>query len=142
MTLTREEADKLVNMEKVVISSMDWESTANGQWRFEAKAVSVDNNEVFVLRGYIGHINYSFTLLYQNIPIRKYTKHNRHRFKGKDYTEPHKHVWDEKTEDKEVYIPTDIKPDDNLDYQFLDFCKECNTNVSGYQMMLFEEKRK
>lgn len=141
--ITKQEADKLVAEKKIITSSVVWKPSGNNHWRLEARALTRNTKEILLLKGFIGRDNYSFALLYNNIPIRKYTKHQRHFWKGQFFTEPHKHIWDENTEDKEVYIPNDINPNDNISNQFLAFCRECNIEIKGgYQDFLMEEKRK
>mgnify|MGYP000854140164 CR=1 FL=1 len=137
--LTREEADKIIKAEKVVSSSISWRSENPTSWRLEARALIRDTKEFVSIRGYIGSSNYSFVLLFNNIPIRKFTKHCRHQWNGQTFTQPHKHVWDETTEDREVYIPLDIDPKDDINNQFISFCNECNINIKGgYQHLYLE----
>jgi len=140
--LTREEADKLVAERKLITSSVSWKPTGNYSWRLDAKSLTKNTKEILLLKGYIGRDNYSFTLLYNNIPIRKFTKHLKHTWNGVTYYEPHKHIWDEQTEDKEVYIPKDIDPNSDVSSQFLAFCNECNVELKGGYQTLLEEIRK
>jgi len=140
--ITRQEADKLVKAKKTISASVAWKSFGKGIWRLETKALVQQTKEILLIKGYIGRDNYGFVLLYNNLPIRKYTKHHRHIWKGQVFTEPHKHIWDEETEDKEVYIPNDIDPNQDVSNQFLAFCRECNIEIKGgYQTFLLEEKR-
>lgn len=141
--LTREEADKLVKVRKIVSASVSWKSAGKGIMRLETKALTQHTKEILIVKGYIGKDNYGFVLLYNNIPIRKFTKHHRHIWRGQIFTVPHKHTWSEDSEDKEVYIPDDIDPTTDISTQFLAFCKECNIEMKGgYQSFLLEEKRK
>lgn len=140
--LTREQADKMTKMKKVITSSVSWKSASKNVWRLEARALTTTTKEILILKGYIGRDNYSFVLLYNNIPIRKFTKHHKHTWNGTDYFKPHKHIWDEVTEDKEVYIPDDIDASKDVSTQFIAFCNECNVEIKGgYQTFLFEETR-
>ena len=134
--------DKLTKIKKVVTSSVSWKSVSKNVWRLETRALTTTTKEILILKGYIGRDNYSFALLYNNIPIRKFTKHHKHTWNGVDYLKPHKHIWDEVTEDKEVYIPDDIDTSKDVSTQFIAFCNECNIEIKGgYQTFLFEETR-
>lgn len=102
--------------------------------------MAVESGELFRLVGYVGRRNFSFVLLYQNYPIRKYTKHQQHfdTKTGKLIKVPHKHHWDAIKRDSEVFIPEDINPKDDINEQFLAFCRECNIELlGGYQAMTF-----
>lgn len=135
--LTRTEADALVKARKVISASTCWKSV-NGSWRLEATVLEPKSDSILRLTGYIG-TNYSFSLLYRNYPIRMFTKHHKHLFQSKEYRVPHKHIWDEVTETAEVYIPDDINPNDNINDQFLDFCRECSVELKGgYQPVVYE----
>ncbi len=137
--LTTEEAERLVEAQKIVTILLQWKRCNNLSWRLEAKAVAPQTQDVFSLRGNIGRDNHSFVLLYKNHPIRKYTKHLRHKFQGKIFTEPHKHTWDTDYGDKPAYIPNDIDPEASIDDQFISFCAECNIDIrGGYQRRLME----
>ena len=138
---TRSEADELIAARKIITSSITWK-TDREFLRLEAKALEPERQAIFRLVGCIGKRNYSFCLLYRNFPIRKFTKHAKHRFQGEEIEEPHKHVWDEVTNSSEVYIPDDINPNDNLNDQFLAFCHECNIELrGGYQRVIYELRR-
>ena len=140
--LTRKDAESIIKSKKIVSASVSWKAGGRGTYKLEANCLVVETREILSIKGYIGRDNYGFALLYNNIPIRKYTKHQRHIWKGKTYTQPHKHVWDEVTEDKEVYIPTDIDPKNDVSVQFMSFCQECNIDLrGGYQTFLVEEKK-
>ena len=135
---TKAEADQLVAARKVVSAPVTWASTPSGSWRLEAKALAIEPRAVFILKGTIGRRNHSFALLYQKYPIRKYTKHYRHRVGKKVFTEPHKHIWDEQQGDRDAYVPDSIDPADNINDQFLSFCRECNIElVGGYQSVMY-----
>ena len=111
------------------------------KFTLEAGVSSLDSGENLRLLGNVGKTNRSFALLYQNIPIRKYTVHAIH----KDpvtrivYTEPHKHWWDELHEDKRVYIPNDIRIGDPNE-ELADFLEECNISLrEPYQPQIFPQ---
>jgi hypothetical protein len=133
---TEKEVEALLKERKIVTASISWSPSINGGWKLEARVLAPDTKELFSLRGMIGKDNYSFALLYKNYPIRKYTKHRSHKFLGVRITQPHKHKWNELSRDAEVYIPTDIDPNQNKNEQFLAFCKECNVEIlGGYQIV-------
>jgi hypothetical protein len=135
---TKEDAEQLINARKIISGSISWKPVG-GIWRLEAKALEPGTNTILKLNGYIGTNNYSFALLHKNCPIRKFTKHDKHKFNGIICRVPHKHLWSELTEDKEIYVPVDINPQDNINKQFLDFCRECNIELKGgYQPVLYE----
>ena len=71
-------------------------------------------------------------LLYKAIPIRKYTVHDRHTDPktGLRVNGPHKHFWDDVSEDNRVYIPNDIRIENPND-ELLDFLSECNIIFRG-----------
>ena len=135
---TEQEAERLIKARKIVSASVTWKSE-NGSWRLEATALEPKSNTILRITGYIGKHNYSFCVLHRNYTIRKYTKHFRHKYKDKIYTEPHKHKWNEREDDAETYIPDDIDPKANINDQFLAFCKECAIDLKGnYQRVLYE----
>jgi hypothetical protein len=135
---TKVEADQLVEARKVISSPTTWTLDVKNTWRLEAKALAPTLKAVFRFVGYVGKRNHSFSLLYNNYPIRRYTKHHRHQFKDKIFTEAHKHIWDEYNEGRDAYIPKDINPNDDINEQFLAFCNECNIDlVGGYQSAIF-----
>ncbi len=140
---TKLEADQLVATRKVVSAPVTWTSEVKDTWRLQTKALAPTFKAAFRLVGYVGKRNYSFALLYNNYPIRRYTKHHRHPFGNKVFIDPHKHIWDEHNEGRDAYIPEDINPDDDINEQFLAFCKECNIDlIGGYQTTRFVQRDK
>lgn len=138
-SISGQQADAVVKMRKVVSASVSWKSHSRNTYRLETKALVIDTNEIVVIKGYIGKTNYSFALLYDNTPIRKYTKHERHNWNGKDIRAPHKHTWNEYSMDNEVYIPKDIDPNSSISDQFIAFCNECNIELNGgYQPIMIQ----
>ena len=116
----------------------DWD-----KFTLEAAVLSLDSGESLKFLGNINKTNRSFVLLYRNTPIRKYTVHGTH----KDpvtrivYTEPHKHWWDKKHEDRRAYIPNDIRIGDPNE-ELVDFLKECNITLQvPYQPQDFRLNR-
>ena len=129
--VTAAEADSILAENKVIGMNLAWRFHRRA-YRLEANVLCEDSGEILSLRGYIGRKNRSFALLYRNSPIRKYTVHDRHRdpVSRVVYTDPHKHFWDDKWEDKRVYIPDDIRigePNEEL----MDFLHECNIRLRG-----------
>lgn len=127
---TRIEAENLLQAQKVVTAKLKWKPAGKG-WRLQAKVLALEIKETFEIRGVSGKTNYSFILLYRNYPIRKYTVHGPHKIGATIFSEPHKHVWDGETENREAYIPPDIDPKADINDQFLSFCNECNINILG-----------
>lgn len=135
---SKAEADRLVAAQKVVSAKLEWRCDAAGSWRTQAKVLALDSHETLELRAQIGRRNYSFALLYQNQPIRRFTKHYRHPTPAGVFTEPHKHVWDPALGDVEAYVPDDINPADDINDQFLAFCRECHIELLGeYQRVVY-----
>ena len=129
--VTAAEAERILAENKVIAMNMAWRFHRSA-YRLESSVLCEASGEILSLRGYIGKTNRSFTLLYRNLPIRKYTVHDRHRDPEtrKVHTVPHKHFWDDKWEDKRVYIPDDIRigePNEEL----MDFLRECNIALRG-----------
>jgi hypothetical protein len=148
---TKTESDKLVEMKKVVSKNLVWKRRGPYSWHIQAVAAASvkdsqsrkDRQESFRIVGYVGKTNYSFALIYRGCPLRKYTAHSNspHRIGNELFCRPHKHKWNGYTENKEAYYPDDINPDDNINEQFLSFCKECNISLAGaYQTVAFELK--
>jgi hypothetical protein len=79
----------------------------------------------------VGRTNYSFTLLYNNSPIRKYTVHHHHKNpSGEVIYGPHKHTWGDVYLDNCVYVPDDIRSDNPYN-ALIDFLAECNITLAG-----------
>lgn len=143
------EADRLLAEDKVIAMNIFWRADGRGvgrrrthgqrsdiqTFKLEVSVLSLDSGELLSLRGSIGKTNRSFALLYKNYPIRKYTVHNRHRDPVTHivYTEPHKHIWDDKWQDRRVYIPNDIRVGDP-NQELEDFLNECNILLRGSYM--------
>jgi hypothetical protein len=135
---TESEANELVKIRKVISAKLVWKREPKS-WRLKAKAVATGQDYVFEVIAYIGKTNYSFTLLYHNCVLRKFTKHSPHKVGGVLYNDPHKHIWDGETENAKAYVPDDINPSDDINTQFLDFCKECNISLVGvYQNVAYQ----
>ncbi len=138
---TRNEAEQLLQAQKSIDDVINWHMTPQG-WRLNVSVQTLEYPEDLRLVGFIGKTNHSFALLYHNCPIRKYTRHAPHEIGGVLYYTPHKHVWNGEDENSEAYVPDNINPSDNINQQFLDFCQECNIELSsGYQWVSYETMR-
>lgn len=136
--LSREDAEDILQAEKIVTIPVRWEPVKQYRWKLEVKVFLPERNEKLVLRGQVGRTNYSFSLFYNNYPIRKYTKHGPHKVGNQIIREPHKHVWNGHTENDEAYIPDDIDPNEDINTQFEAFCRECNITLRAqYQRVAF-----
>jgi len=139
---SKAEADRLIAVPKIASSAIRWKYS-DVSARLETIVITPDQPEHFFrLLAYVsneGSRNYSFVLLFHNHPIRKFTKHSPHKIAGVWVKEPHKHVWDGETENRQVYIPDDIDPiNQTINEQFLAFCAECKIELVGeYQYLAF-----
>lgn len=140
--LDTEKADALSSMQKQIIGLIKWERKSKERYRLNTKVFAFNSEEELDLRGVVGKTNYSFSLLYRNQPVRKFTKHYYHRSKStkEEFREPHKHCWDGNTQDDRAYIPDDIDPQSSIDEQFLAFLKEENITVVGNYLSLDPER--
>ena len=140
MTVTKAEADRIVEEPKICMAVLQWKQVESEErhYRLEARVLIPSIEKTCHLRGVIGKTNYSFSLLFDNFPIRKYTVHQKHKMPdGKIVWGPHKHTWDELNEDRWVYVPNDITQGD-INQAFLDFLKESNIQIRGkYQGVMF-----
>jgi len=136
--LDRARADLLSRTPKVITEKLQWHGQDDRRRRLEARVLAPELNEVLKLVGSVGHTNYGFVLLFENHPIRKLTKHHKHRnSNGKLVFGMHKHTWDEVSRDKCCYIPNDIDPDGDIDDIFLAFLEEENIKLrEPYQRVL------
>jgi len=141
--ISRTESDEMVAQPKLIAEALQWRPE-HSSYRLSATvafAPSAARLELLALRGYVGRCNFSFALLYANNPLRKYTKHSPHRIGGIRYTDPHKHVWDGRTELRIAYVPDDIDAGAPVGEQFLQFCHECNIEIIGhYAAPMFDLK--
>lgn len=134
-SLTREEAEAILQAEKYVENPVYWVSSGNDRQRFDIEVFfrhEHNPNAMLALRGNVGKTNYSFCLLYNNHPIRKYTKHGPHKIGSQIFREPHKHVWNGYSENQEAYIPDDIDPTQDIEAQLEAFCQECNIKIVSH----------
>jgi len=124
---------------KIITSPLRWIALAENRYRLDARILAPSQNDILRLVCSLGKTNHSFCVLYQNYPIRKYTKHFVHisRSTGEIFRRPHKHIWDEDSEDDRAYIPTDIDPESSIDDQLIAFLEEENITLkAGYQRLL------
>ena len=134
--VTAAEADIIVEENKIIFEALSWHSPdrRGRTHKLSARVLSLDSGESLKLDGYVGRKNRSFTLLYQNVPIRKFTVHNDQPHTDpvtcKVFTQPHKHFWDDDWEDGRAYIPNDIRLG-NINEELMDFLTECNIELRG-----------
>jgi hypothetical protein len=137
--LKKDKADLLHRTPKIITTSLRWQLIGGDRYRLDTRVLAPLENEVLKLSCNVGKSNYGFSLLYQNHPVRKYTKHFQHtsRSTGEKFIHPHKHTWDEETEDDKAFIPSDIDPATSIDDQLLAFLAEENIEPQGgYQRLL------
>lgn len=137
--LETDKAELLHRTPKIITTPITWVPQTGNRFRLEVKVLAPDLEEVLRLVGNIGNRTHSFVLLYQNYPIRKYTKHFRHKSHttGEVFSKPHKHIWESESEDDKAYVPSDIDPSSEINDQFVAFLKEENiTPQSGYQRVM------
>ncbi len=129
--VTSAEANAIWSEPKVIAVNLVWRRELRN-FRLEATILATTTGRTLSLRGYIGRKNRSFALLFKNIPIRKWTVHDRHRdaVSGQMVTQPHKHTWDDLHEDRATYLPTDMHVGDP-NQELMDFLKECNITLRG-----------
>lgn len=132
-------ADELSRAPKIIGEDVvAWRAVGDQRYRLEARVVALDHGRVLKLVGNIGCANYGFALLYENLPIRKLTKHHRHQLPSGEYVYGlHKHVWDEHHRDGNAYSPPDIDPHSDVNEAFLAFLAEENITLRGsYQPLM------
>ncbi len=131
-------ADHLSAASKTIMEEVRWRPDGRGALSLEAQVLVAEIEDVLRLSCRIGKTNIGFTLLYQNMPIRRYNNRGRHT--GPDGVRvdgPHKHTWDAQYEDRMVYIPNDIDANADLNDQFLQFLEEENIELKGaYQRFM------
>ena len=124
------EVETLVGEAKVITANLVW-FTDGSAFRLEAMVLVVATNQVLRLTGVHGSRNYSFCLLFNNYPIRRWCTRNAHKNPdGEMLSGPHKHRFDEIDGDHWAYKPTDITPTDTNEDLF-QFLKECNIEITG-----------
>lgn len=150
--VTAAEADRIIAEHKVIEADLVWQvetlenltrrgrrqrgrrrGTAWNKFTLEASVLSLDSGDNLKLVGNVGKTNRSFTILYENIPIRRYTVHHSAHtdpITNQTFTEPHKHFWDEEWQGRRAYIPNDIRIGDPNE-ELIDFLNECNISLRG-----------
>lgn len=133
MTLDRTAADNLVSLAKVIGEPLQWKrvSQSNERWRFKVDIYSSSTPARFQLRGEIGPNYWGYVLLGPNgIPLRRISspKTTHTNPDGIEVPPTHKHVWTSEFEDRETYVPDDIRWDDHND-ALRDFMAECNIKL-------------
>jgi hypothetical protein len=123
--LHEDRANELSKLPKIINEQVIWH-------KLKVRVIAPDIKETLQVIGIIGKTNHSFTLLFQNLPIRRYCNQGRHTSPdGQTVVGPHKHTWDQIHEDSYVYIPDDINPEANPYEQFLQFLSEQNIALNG-----------
>ena len=131
MRLTTAFANQLAQAPKIIDDDMVWYTVNNGR-RLKVAVMAVATNEFMELRVYVGQHNRSFTLLYRNLPIRRYCPQGYHRNPDHSIIRgPHKHTWDEQHQDSIAYVPNDIDAYADVDTQIFEFLSEQNITVLG-----------
>ena len=129
-SVSKAEAEEVLVEEKIITENLQWQRFSTNH-RLDAGVLALASGRLLRLKGYVGRTNYSFTLLYNNSPIRKYTVHHHHKNpSGEVIYGPHKHTWDDVDEDHWVYVPNNISTD-NPYAALLDFLAECNITLHG-----------
>lgn len=124
------EVDALVAEPKLISANVVWHPDVNGH-KLEARVLVLSSSQLLRLTGKLGERNYSFCLLLNNFPIRRWCTKRRHTNPDKEIIRgPHKHRFDEEHGDNWAYQPNDLTPIDvNLD--FAAFLEECNISLTG-----------
>lgn len=137
--LSTEKAEILHQAPKVITVTLKWQVLPADRYRLDAPVLAPLQKEILKFVCNLGKSNYSFCVLYQSYPFRKYASHFLHtsRSTGEVFRQPHKHIWDEDTEDDKAYIPLDIDPNASVNDQLLSFLQEENITLQGgYQRLL------
>lgn len=139
---TRAEADEIIQQVKTIGEDVSWQAVPGcrtPRWHLRASIVAPQIHGTLRITGKYGKTNWAFTLLANDVPIRKLTYHRNAPHRNPDGTtirDPHKHRWDEINRDREAYVPDDIDFSD-VNQAFLDFLHECNITLHGrYQQLI------
>ena len=136
VTLFEQDAEDLHKCKKEIIDIVEMES--NGTTLYFKVKVYTEMGEPLMLRGQLGQ-KYSFSLLFRDyFSIRRWDFKHRGQVKinpnGHKISIPkdkgHKHKWNEKTRDREIYIVSEI-PIDDFKKAFFAFLKEENIEFKG-----------
>jgi hypothetical protein len=137
MKLDRTKADLLSQTPKVIVEDVFWQGTKRG-YDLSVEVIATDIGEILKLCAKIGKDNRSFTLLYRNLPIRRYCAQGGHTPpRGKRIHGHHKHTWDEVMRDRFIYVPDDIDEGVDVNIQLFQFMREQNIECLGdYQRLM------
>lgn len=128
--VSKADAEEVLREEKIITENLRWQRFSSS-YRLEAGVLAPGSGKLLRLKGYIGRTNYSFTLLYNNCPIRKFTVHHHHKNpSGEVIYGPHKHTWDDVDEDNWVYVPDNVRSD-NPNVALVDSLEECKVTLQG-----------
>jgi hypothetical protein len=128
--VSKADAEEVLGEAKIITENLQWQRFSSS-YRLDAGVLATTSGKLLRLKGYVGRTNFSFALLYNNSPIRKYTAHHHHRNpSGEVIYGPHKHTWDDVDEDNWVYVPDNVRSDNPND-ALVDFLAECNITLQG-----------
>ena len=132
--LTNTEVSDLLSKDKVITANLHWLPKGGKfleRYFLEATVLLPSDNLLLRLTGNKGKRNRSFVLLYSGEPIKKLTIHYKHRNPdGTVIHGPHKHTWNEESDDRSAYVPDDIEFGD-INTEFRGFLKQCNIKLLG-----------
>ena len=139
--LDKAHADYLSQTPKFVDDEgLKWQPEESERFRLDVKLLAPEAECVLRLVGVKGRTNYSLTVLFENLPIRKLTYHAKHRMPNGEFVRGlHKHYWDNTNDcrDRNCYVPEDIQPHLSFDKIFSAFLKEENIRcLEPYQGIL------
>lgn len=131
-----EQVNRIMEESKVIAANIAWRPDGRN-YSLEARVLVPSLGELLRLVGRVGVRNHSFSLLYRNIPIRRFCTIRSHRNPdGQRIIQPHKHRYIEAAEELAwAYVPDDIRLG-NINEEFQDFLGECNiTLIGSYQSL-------
>jgi len=126
-----QEIESIVLADKVIRATLRWQRRPGGRYYLEAAVLVLETNQLLRLTGFKGKLNRSFALLYRNLPIRRYTWHQKDKNPdGQHIYGPHKHVWDEIYGEHLKYVPKGV-PTGDINQELESFLKEVNIRRAG-----------
>lgn len=135
------EAERLLAAPKEIGGDIVWKQVTGGRiprWRFEVSVVVPATADLLRLVGNYGRTNWGFSLLYRNVPIRRFDGAGAPHTNpdGTKVSQPHKHRWHDLHDDRQAYVPDDIDVS-NVNVAIFDFLKECGIDFKGrYQPLM------
>ena len=130
--MSKEEADTLVNIEKMIDEDVKWEASGvNMTLRAEVTALDGTKLRVHGVFHKDHPDDYRFSLVYRNEQVIRRWDVNRHHNPDCHNTDgPHKHYWTREASDSFAYLTTEI-PLDDVNLAFLAFLRECKIHLGG-----------